>query len=179
MQLKYSASAFDVFDNWRQMQVTPAAGNLLMFKNVGYALQFIHFHSPAEPIIDGDRGELGIHFIHATEDRKFAIIAVKVKVGEENPMISAIIKNFPDAQGAQRSVIAPLQLDMLLPKNLSSYYNYRGSITIPPCFQTAKWIILKDSITMSQAQIDAFKKRYDNNVRPVQPLNGRSVYTTK
>ena len=122
---------------------------------------------------------MGIHFIHSTADGKRVIIAVNVKAGKENLMIATIVNNFPSAQGNKRSVDTPLRMDILMPKNLSSYYNYTGSITIPPCFQGAEWIILKDSITLSQQQINAFKQRYNNNIRPLQPINGRTVYTTK
>ena len=61
-----------------------------------------------------------------------------------------------------------------LPAN-SSYYAYEGSLTTPPCSEGVKWIVLKNPMTASQAQIDAFTKIFQVNARPVQDVNSRTV----
>ena len=37
---------------------------------------------------------------------------------------------------------------------------------------------MKEPVELSKAQIDAFRKLYKMNARPVQPLNGRTVQET-
>jgi carbonic anhydrase len=62
-----------------------------------------------------------------------------------------------------------------MPEN-KSYYRFSGSLTTPPCSEGVRWLLMKNPITASKEQIEAFKKavHHDNN-RPVQALNGRVI----
>ena len=62
----------------------------------------------------------------------------------------------------------------LLPAN-RNYYNFDGSLTIPPCGEGVNWFVLKTPIEMSAAQIAVFAKIYPMNARPIQPTNGREI----
>ena len=56
------------------------------------------------------------------------------------------------------------------------YYRFSGSLTTPPCSDGVRWLVMKEPVQVSQAQIDAFKAvMHHPNNRPVQPLNGRLV----
>ena len=55
------------------------------------------------------------------------------------------------------------------------YFRYVGSLTTPPCSEGVRWQVLKQPIEVSKAQIAAFRKLYNMNARPVQPLNDRKV----
>jgi len=52
-------------------------------------------------------------------------------------------------------------------------YGYTGSLTTPPCSQGVAWFVLETAIKVGLEEIEAFKKLYDHNFRPVNPLNGR------
>ena len=46
----------------------------------------------------------------------------------------------------------------------------------PPCSEGVRWLVMKEPVQVSQAQLDAFKAvMHHPNNRPVQPLNGRLV----
>jgi carbonic anhydrase len=66
----------------------------------------------------------------------------------------------------------------LLPKN-RGYYTYLGSLTTPPCTEIVTWYVLKSATQLSAEQVETFKKYYSNNVRPVQPLDGRTIRQTQ
>ena len=57
-------------------------------------------------------------------------------------------------------------------------YHYMGSLTTPPCSQTAHWNVQATPAEMSQAQLDSFKALYPDpaNNRPLMPLNGRFMW---
>ncbi|XP_063223491.1 carbonic anhydrase-like [Bacillus rossius redtenbacheri] len=64
----------------------------------------------------------------------------------------------------------------------SEYYTYQGSLTTPPCYQVATWIIYPSVISMAERQVAVFRRlrsttgsRLTSNYRPIQPLNGREV----
>ena len=62
----------------------------------------------------------------------------------------------------------------LLPAQ-QGYYAFKGSLTTPPCSENVQWQVLKTPVELSRKQLDAFRKLYPMNARPVQPLNGRVV----
>jgi carbonic anhydrase len=41
------------------------------------------------------------------------------------------------------------------------------------------WFVLKTSVTVSPAAVAAFAKRYPDNARPLQPLNGRVIQVSE
>jgi len=62
----------------------------------------------------------------------------------------------------------------LLPRD-AAYYLYMGSLTAPPCAGGIAWFVLKTPMEISLEQINAFRKLYPHDVRPLQPLNGGVV----
>lgn len=47
------------------------------------------------------------------------------------------------------------------------------------CMEGLAWVVDPTPITMSEAQIEALRVVYDNNIRPVQPLNDRVITVDK
>jgi carbonic anhydrase len=66
----------------------------------------------------------------------------------------------------------------MLPKNLG-YYAFAGSLTTPPCSEGVSWMVLKNQITLGPQQIQAFRKMFPLNARPLQALNGREIRESK
>jgi carbonic anhydrase len=56
---------------------------------------------------------------------------------------------------------------------------YSGSVTAPPCTEGVKWFVLKTPVQLSIAQIHSFARLYPDDVRAVQPLNGRTVLESR
>ena len=62
----------------------------------------------------------------------------------------------------------------LLPKS-TAHYRYDGSLTAPPCTEGVLWLVMKQPLTLSAAQLAQLKALFPPNARPVQPLHGRVV----
>jgi len=78
----------------------------------------------------------------------------------------------------------PATLDMFLPVEAlrAQYYYYPGSLTTPTCNEVVLWTVFRQYLTISEAQLDLFRELMDghtdnieDNYRPPQPLNGRTV----
>jgi len=60
---------------------------------------------------------------------------------------------------------------------LSSFYKYDGSLTTPPLSEGVTWLVAKQPLKCTMAQVSRFRKRsgQECNFRPPQPLNNRVV----
>eukprot|EP01097_Dermamoeba_algensis_P006922 TRINITY_DN4325_c0_g1_i1.p1 TRINITY_DN4325_c0_g1~~TRINITY_DN4325_c0_g1_i1.p1 ORF type:complete len:298 (-),score=96.98 TRINITY_DN4325_c0_g1_i1:218-1015(-) len=61
----------------------------------------------------------------------------------------------------------------------SPVIRYTGSLLTPPCTEEVKWFVLEKTSTLSNLQYEKFASRIQNNVRGLQPLNGRDQWYTR
>ena len=63
----------------------------------------------------------------------------------------------------------------MLPAN-KDYYRFNGSLTTPPCSEGVRWMVMKNPVEASEAQINKFHSTFHGDTnRPVQPINARPV----
>ena len=84
----------------------------------------------------------------------------------------------PAAAGATSSVAPqPVQIDPAhLVPGWSDLIRYDGSLTTPPCSEGVLWSVYERPRKISTAQLGAFTAVHPENSRPVQPLNGRTLF---
>ena len=49
------------------------------------------------------------------------------------------------------------------------------ALLLPPCSEVVTWMVMKNKVTATAAEIKAFTDILQDNYRPVQPLNGRTI----
>jgi carbonic anhydrase len=158
-----------------RLDYAPGSGNFVTVGDTRYELTQFHFHHPSEEQIHGRTYDMVIHFMLKANDGRVAGVAVLVKTGSANPTVEQLWKYMPQTVGKDR-LIPGVEINPsgLAPSN-TTYYTYVGSVSAPPCTEGVKWFVLKTPVTLSSAQIAAFAKLYPQDVRPIQPLNGRIV----
>ena len=161
-------SIADIIDNGHSLKVTPQkAGSITLHGEVFNLLQF-HFHGKSEHTIDGKRYDLVAHMVHQNpETKQLAVVAIFFKEGEESKVLKSVLSNIGGS--------ADIDPKDLLPSDTAHYYHYVGSLTTPPCSENVQWYLLKDVDTASAEQIQAMRKYYVDNERPVQELYDRNV----
>lgn len=157
-----------VIDNGHSIKVTPEKGGYIVLNGEKFKLLQFHFHGKSEHTINGKRYDLVAHFVHQNpQTKQLAVIAVFFKEGKNNPVLDNILGN----------VGGEIRIDPqdLLPKDTQHYYHYIGSLTTPPCSENVQWYLLKQPDEASKEQIEAFRKYYVDNERPVQELYDREI----
>lgn len=178
-KINYESGAVALLNNGHTVQVDVAdAADTVMFESTSYTLAQFHFHVPSEHTLDGQHYPLEIHFVNKDASGHIAVVGVLVQAGKENKLLAPVFSTLPlTTTPAGAHAGNPVQIDIaaVLPKDHKAYV-YTGSLTTPPCTEGVHWIVLAQPVEMSSAQIDAFRKIFHDNHRPLQKINAREVH---
>ena len=140
-----------------------------------YALSQVHFHTPAGDQIAGEVFPMGAHFLHKSTNGQLLALVVLFRLGEPNKTINTLLANIPKQVGPNQAIEnTSIDIYGLLPTD-KAYYRYMGSLTASPCTEGVEWVVLKQALTVSPAQLARYRQRYADNARAVQPVHGRLV----
>jgi carbonic anhydrase len=170
----YHPSSFSEVNNGHTIQVTVGGGNFITVGNTVYELQEFHFHRPSEEKINGKGTEMVIHLVHRSAEGKVAIIAVLLERGQPHRLLQTIWDNLPLEKQEVVSPSVVIDPTDALPER-RDYFTYMGSLTEPPCTEGLLWMVFKQPMQASPAQMALFSRLYPLNARPVQATAGRMI----
>ncbi|MDH5446771.1 MAG: carbonic anhydrase family protein [Gammaproteobacteria bacterium] len=176
ISFNYRKGAKTIVNNGHTIQVDMHKGNYIVVSGKRYELLQFHFHTPSEHTVDGKPADMVAHFVHKASDGELAVVGVLFKACQENNTISQIWRRIPVKAGQKKKMSRKINVLNMLPKN-RGYYMYSGSLTTPPCTEGVKWMVLKNTVPVSDAQVKTFADLIDNNARPVQEKYHRTVLT--
>ncbi len=175
LQFNYHPCSVDLVNNGHTIQANiEASDEALIANGEAYALQQVHFHSPAEHQIDGIIYPMEMHMVHVNEEGKLAVVGVFIKEGHENTTLAGLWEKLPEQVAEHVHPEKNCDVLHLLP-DVHTVFHYSGSLTTPPCSEGVEWFVMKNPIELSKAQIKAFRKQYHHNNRPVQLQDMLSV----
>jgi carbonic anhydrase len=156
------------------VQVMVGSGNFITVNNRMYELIQFHFHRPSEERINGKGYEMVVHLVHKDGEGRIAMLALLLERGKPQPVIQTVWNNLPLEKLetlAPSTVLDPLDL---IPAR-RDYFTFMGSMTTPPCQEGVLWLVMKEPVQASPAQMALFSRLYPLNARPIQPSSGRIV----
>jgi carbonic anhydrase len=175
VRFDYTPSNGIVVNNGHTIQVDVQGENSITVRGSNFRLVQFHFHTPSEEQINDKRFAMVVHLVHRNAEGQLAVVAVLLEPGDPNPVIDRVWTYMPlDVGDRVRMPPGMLNLNELLPAD-QRYYQFMGSLTTPPCTEGVLWMVLKQPITISPAQLKLFTQLYANNARPVQAVNARPV----
>jgi len=152
---------------------------------IKYKLKQLHWHSPSEHTINGERFAMELHMVHVTEDGNVTVVAILYRYGKPDPFLFQIKEQLAElyAEGCKAEKGDPLPVGVVdmteLKQGADIYYRYVGSLTAPPCTENVIWNILGEVREMTKEQaadlMAPLEGSYRHNSRPLQQLNGRMV----
>merc|ERR1712087_679380 len=102
-----------------------------------------------------------------------------------NPNVQKLLTVAPPAGEGMTTTLPPGALDLNLFVNnplvpgSGEYLNYRGSLTSPPCLDTATWFVRRMTVVASKSQVKAFTDALyrmtegAGSYRSIMPMNQR------
>jgi carbonic anhydrase len=176
LRIAHNEHMDDIIDNGHTIQITVDEGSTFTFDGTTYHLKQFHFHTPSEHTLDGMHLPMEMHMVHQSEEGSLAVIGILFREGSiPNENFAKIITNLPNAKGETNHITdTALELKIHLPKDNYAYH-YTGSLTTPPCSENVQWLVLREMVSLSGDQLEAFSSRIGPNNRPTQALNGRTV----
>jgi len=168
-----------------------------------YRLRQFHFHWGAsdergsEHTVNGINFPCELHLVHwntkypsfgeaASQPDGLAVVGVFLKIGAANPRLQKVLDALDGIKTkGKQTTFENFDPKTLLPPSLQ-YWTYEGSLTTPPLLESVTWIVLKEPISVSPAQMAKFRTLLFtgegeapccmvDNYRPPQPLRGRQV----
>jgi carbonic anhydrase len=174
IQFDYKLTSTEILDNGHTEQVNVKDGSSITVDSIQFDLKQFHFHTPSENNINGKAFPLEVHFVHASKNGELAVVAVMFDEGKANSAITELWEQMPEQEGEHHTIDAK-HLDALLPTQ-RDYYRFNGSLTTPPCTEGVRWLVMKNSVTLSKAQIEKFAKiMHLHNNRPIQATHARMI----
>ena len=170
----YHPSSFNVVDNGHTVQVGVSGGNYITVQNRMFELQQFHFHRPSEERINGKAFEMVVHLVHRDAEGRLAVLALLLERGAPQATIQTVWNNLPLEKLETMQPTILLDPAEMLPAR-RDYYTYMGSMTSPPCSEGVLWLVMKQPVQASPAQMALFSRLYPLNARPIQPGNGRII----
>lgn len=204
-----SSSTYQLKNNGHSVQLT-IGGNVNVtggkLPNTFKTAQ-LHFHwgqtsaTGSEHTLNGNAYPLELHIVNynskypglavaADKSDGLAVLGFWFRISEtDNPNYNTLLSQFDNVMLKDKMAnVSGINLQNLLPSDLSHYYRYQGSLTTPPCFESVTWTLFNSMIPISERQMQKFRSLSEltmpdqhslvNNYRPLQALNSRKVYTS-
>jgi carbonic anhydrase len=133
----------------------------------------ISFHSPSEHAFDNFRASAAAQFwFRDSKNTPTYVLDLMFidNTDEPNVWLEAVLTSM-----RSNSSKIDLNPQNAFPTDLT-YYFYSGSDTVPPCEEGWTWLILRNPMPVTLAQVTAIRDwQGPNRIRPLQALNGRNI----
>jgi carbonic anhydrase len=167
LQFHYQTGGKTLVNNGHTIQVNYAPGSTLELDGMRFELKQFHFHAPSENLIEGK--SYPWRDIWSTPTTEGGGGGGDVRTGSGQCCPEPCLAGAASQGGESHGLKEPVSAEQLLPAK-RDYYRFSGSLTTPPCSEGVRWLVMKEPVQVSQAQIDAFKAvMHHPNNRPVQP----------
>lgn len=179
LEFRYQSAPLRIADDGHTVRVRFAPGQTLHIGRERYTLQQFHFHTPGGDRIAGEEFPMAAHLLHKSASGQLLAVVVLFRTGAENALLNTLLPLIPArADGDHRPADVRVDASALLPA-ARGYYRYPGSVTAPPCTEGVDWLVMKQPLELSSAQLARYRQRFADNARAVQPVNRRVVLESR
>ena len=151
------------------------SGNMMVLDQKPYQLKYISVHAPSEHQIKQKSFAAELQMVHEDKTGHRVIIAVMLEEGAANSTLDKLLGSIPKEKGQSKSLAIRITPAELMPTK-QAYYRYNGSLTSPPCTEGVQWVVMKEALKISKAQLTSLQQAIgEPNLRPIQDSQGRMI----
>lgn len=202
-----------MYNTGRHVSLRPDKSHLVNISggplSYSYRLEEIRLHFGSEDsrgsehLLNGQAFPGEVQLIHYNQDlylnysdaargpNGIAVVSIFMKISEPtNSFLNRMLSRETITRITYKHdayLLMGLDMEELYPET-SRFITYEGSITIPPCLETATWILMNRPIYISQIEMQSLRLLSQNqpsqiflsmgdNMRPTQPLHQRCIRT--
>lgn len=141
---------------------TGASMSVAGLENSDAVLQYITFHSPSEHVFVDDSGQdmryaMEMQFHHKATTGQIQVVSVLFKVNAANPTLDILLKDVPKTCEDKKIKETP-NLENLMPFE-RHFYQYKGTISVPPCTEPVTWYVLRQQGNLSMQQLKDLREK--------------------
>ena len=178
----YRPSACRMKNLDKQVLIQYDSGSYVIFNSQVYELDQFSFNIPSSHKLDGTSYPAEINIYHRSpETNKVLIISVFIDINEASSESMSFFNTFipfiPRVSTTEKviNMSKDWNLYRTIPKN-KAFYNYEGSLLLPPCTENVTWVVMDSAINMNAACYSNLKLLLGKNLRPIQRTFSRHIY---
>lgn len=165
-------------------------GAYIVVDGARFNLVQFHTHVPAEHHVEGQGFDLELHFVHKNPDTgELAVVGLLANVpsNDDTPnsalapftslLTNAAIPRKHNEEDHQETSLGNISMNLIniFPADKRAY-RYPGSLTTTPYSENVRWIVIKQPISISHAQVSSvIKFTGKHTARAVQPTLKRPI----
>uniref|UniRef100_A0A8C1A9E4 protein-tyrosine-phosphatase n=1 Tax=Cyprinus carpio carpio TaxID=630221 RepID=A0A8C1A9E4_CYPCA len=107
----------------------------------------------SEHSLNGNRFPLEMQ-IYCFDDEEFESIDEAISSGGKVTAVAVLFE--VTFSSCKSSPLEAFSLLALLPQSTEKYFMYNGSLTAPPCSENVEWIVFKNTVAISETQLEVF-----------------------
>ncbi len=175
----YPVVALKLANDGHTLRVRFDKGGQLVLGKEHFKLQQFHFHTPGGDQLEDEAFPFAAHILHKSPSGQLLAIVVPFRLGAASPLLTKLLPRIPaKVDGDHTLPQVQVSARELLPAALG-YYRYSGSLTAAPCTEGVQWLVMKQPLTLSAAQLQQWQQHFKDNMRAVNPLHGRAVFESQ
>lgn len=166
--------------NGNTESTTVTGGNM---RDTPFETRGAHFHwgyndhQGSEHQLNGKKYPLEMHMVTQDHQGNYRVVGYFFEIGKQNNTgFEPIIEAVRNIEKSENQLTFGIDFSNIVPNDKANYYSYKGSFTTPPCTEGVVFHIMKETIKISQKQLEAFHGlELKLNFREPQPLNEREL----
>jgi len=187
-KFNYAYPGSAIVNTGKGCQVNYGPGNYVQLGDRKMQLLQFHFHTPSEHTRQGKHSQMEVHLVHRdVEAGNLCVLGVLLTTNKQGSAksdecagLGMALQQCPPVPNKLVEKDMPIDLMSFLPTD-RGYYNYRGSLTTPPCSEGVDWYVFAEPVKISAQQALDFQQIVGQdavlgfNYRPTQPLGDRNL----